>query len=197
MKKPLYFLSVLLVFAGLLALNNICWAGWATGVVDSTRISFGGYISIALSTNNYTCIAYSSSIAYSEETYLKYATWTGASWSTQTVDSSLNKISLAIDSNNNPHIAYAGRDSLKYAKWTGASWSTQTVDFVGSFYGKPSMALDSSNNPHIAYAVIGNSIKYAKWTGASWSTQTIDSTSYNQCSIAIDNINNPHIAYGG
>ena len=41
--------------------------------------------------------------------------------------------SLALDSNEHPHISYHDWDNqtLKYATWDGQKWVTQTVDSVG------------------------------------------------------------------
>lgn len=125
-------------------------------------------------------------------------------WEIETVDSvgsvgSNN--SIALDTNNYPHISYLDvtNNDLKYAKWTGSSWSTQTIDSVGLVGWRTSIALDSNNNPHIVYLDgTNNTLKYAKWTGASWSIETIegsDSGWGHNTSIMLDASNYPHIAY--
>ena len=131
-----------------------------------------------------------------------------AIWKTTTVDfigrsgpgSSDRIASLALDSNDNPHISYFNRTSshLKYAKWTGTSWSTEIVDENGTYRWVLSMALDSKDYPHIAY-FDGDylDLKYAKWDGSGWSTETVDSDGVVGwgASIALDSKDNPHIAY--
>jgi hypothetical protein len=68
--------------------------------------------------------------------------------------------SLALDSNNHPHISYSdGTDSfVKYARWNGLSWQ---IEIVGRFSpsGSP-LALDSNDRPHMSYHH-NNDLKYA------------------------------------
>ena len=130
-----------------------------------------------------------------------------STWNLQTVDSTGDVgqySSLALDSNNNPHISYydftnRSNGYLKYAKWTGSVWSIQTVDSGFSGYSiSSSIASDSSSNPHISYYDTANrDLKYAKWTGSVWSIQTVDSTGDvgQYSSLALDSNNNPHISY--
>lgn len=53
--------------------------------------------------------------------YLKYAYWTGSSWHVETADSGksyYNDLSIALDSNDNPHISYYDKSNInfKYAQ---------------------------------------------------------------------------------
>ncbi|MBU2567313.1 MAG: hypothetical protein KJ967_00875, partial [Elusimicrobia bacterium] len=181
------------------------WTGtsWSIQTVDSAG-SVGYRTSIALDTNNYPHISYWD-IANDD---LKYAKWTGTSWLVQTIDSvgdvgwsSSYYTSIALDTNNYPHISYwdIANDDLKYAKWTGSSWDVQTIDSSAGDVGHDTaIALDTNNNPHISYYDVSNSdLKYAKWTGTSWSIQTVDSAGYvgGYTSIDIDTNNYPHISY--
>jgi hypothetical protein len=131
------------------------------------------------------------------------------SWTTSIVDTNgiLGAgISIALDSNNNPHICYTdykdgnprvGPAVLMYASWNGSGWNTQPVA-VNGVTTNTGLALDSNGNPHIAYSV-KDSLMYASWTGTNWTTQTIDSStvanSINSPSLALDSAGNPHIAY--
>jgi len=127
--------------------------------------------SIAIGTDNTIHINYSD---YDNKD-LKFAKWAGSSWSTQTVDSSGTVgeySSIALDTNNCPHIAYLKQNSgnngyLKYAKWTGSSWNIQTVDT--NVYGTCiAIAVDSNDRPHISYYDEEDYyLKYVKWTGSS------------------------------
>ncbi|MBI4655579.1 MAG: T9SS type A sorting domain-containing protein [Elusimicrobia bacterium] len=171
-------------------------AGWQIQTIDSEGI-VGEQTSIAIDSLGNPHIAYYDST----NSDLKYARWTGISWSTQIVDANGYNPSIAIDSSNNPHIAYKAisPDNLMYAKWTGSSWSYQTIE-VGNVLGSGgnSIILDSGNNPHISYMVSDGCLKYARWTGVAWSTQTADCTNILagfQSFIILDSNNYPHISY--
>ena len=147
---------------------------WSTTTVDTITPSgfmIGGDItSIALDTLGNPCISYMSR----DPDQLKYAKWTGSAWSIQTVDTysttAINPYmysSLAIDSQNQPHIAYfeEDNDNLKHA-WTstsGGGWFTETVDASQSVGLYPSIAIDASDNLHISYYdSYWENLKYAR-----------------------------------
>jgi len=174
---------------------------WNISVVDSTG-DVGWYASVALDSSNRPHISYQD---YTNGN-LKYAKWTGTTWSIETVDASTAEVglsvSLALDSSDRPHMSYFDITNydLRYAKWTGTAWSIQIVDSAGSVGWFPSLALDSSNNPHISYSAglpADGDLKYAKWTGSAWSIQIVDSTGDVglDTSLALDSSNRPHISY--
>ncbi|MFQ6128076.1 MAG: CARDB domain-containing protein, partial [Thermoplasmata archaeon] len=107
--------------------------------------------------------------------------------------------SLAMDSQDRPHIAYYGKGNLRYAHWNGSNWRIQTVDSNSSVGRYSSISLDSSDYPHVSYFDKANGdLKYAQWNGSAWEIQTIDSEGFvgGETSIDIDSHGNPHIAYG-
>ena len=120
-------------------------------------------------------------------------------WEIETVDSAGDTgwcTSIALDSNNYPHISYGNSDNeaLKYAKWNGATWEIETVDSPG--FGWTSIALDSDDYPHIAYHNQDSEYqKYAKWNGAAWEIEIVDSVWSYFASIALDSDDYPHISY--
>ena len=125
-----------------------------------------------------------------------------STWNIQTVDSEGRvgeRNSIALDSNNYPHISYYdyNRRDLKYARWNGTSWDIETVDSEGSVGEYNSIALDSSNYPHISYFDSWHrGLKYARWDGISWDIETVDTYYVGEwTSIALDNNNYPHISY--
>jgi hypothetical protein len=120
-------------------------------------------------------------------------------WSTQTVDKngSVGLNSIALDSNNNPHIAYGAYEGgyyrnphyVMYASWNGLEWIMENVTQGG---GIIDLALDSNNNPHIVFNHASR-VMYASLNATDWNTQIVDE-GYS-ASFALDSDNNPHIAY--
>jgi hypothetical protein len=112
-------------------------------------------------------------IVYGDEANcdLKYARWDGDDWHIEIVDSEgwPMDASLALDSNDYPHISYYDgwpNCDLKYARWNGSSWQIYTLDSAGEVGGVTSLALDSSGCPHISYNDYTNDdLKYAYWDG--------------------------------
>jgi hypothetical protein len=154
---------------------------------------------------------------------LKYASWTGANWSIQNVDSyssvgQYSSMYLALDSNNNPHIMYGNEThypapapngginilySVKFATWNGSTWNIQTAFSDLSYYGN--MVLDSKGYPHFVYrqdypiSHSGNStLFYASWNGSAWNSQTVVSNANlgpGTSFLALDSYDYPHIDY--
>jgi hypothetical protein len=125
-------------------------------------------------------------------------------WSIETVDAALSVgtySSIALDSNNRPHISYYDYHwgDLKYARWTGSTWYIQAVHTVGSVGTDTSLALDSNNNAHISYYDITNEdLRYLRLGyGGGWSEGLIDSTGKVGVftSIAVDSNEYAHISY--
>lgn len=172
--------------------------------MDSTG-NVGKWTSIALGTNNFPHISYYDTT----NRKLKYARWTGISWSIEVVDSSYRTgeySSLALDTNNKPHISYQYFDghfsNLRYAKKPQTAWIIDTVvDYKDiEFYN--ALALDSNNLPHISYLypslIDDYGLVYAKGTGTMWDSEYIGRiSSLAECfnSIAIGSFNLPRIAY--
>jgi hypothetical protein len=186
--------------------GNLC-AQWSISIVDSVYIS-GSSTSIALDSNNYPHIAYSSFGSTCGS--LKYAVWTGSIWETYTVDYADQTgayCSLVLDCNEYPHISYASRIDctgdpvLKYVYWNGTYWDKEVVDSEADGWGGTSLALDSNEYPHISYYDINNkNLKYARWTGSAWDIQTVDWGGMGGkvgkfSSLALDGNDYPHISY--
>jgi len=121
-------------------------------------------------------------VAYGGD-HLYYARCTGGSCVVATVDSSDYVglyASLALDSQNHPHIAYydvglsdsCNDEKVKYAAWDGSQWHIQVV--VEGCLGKyPSIAVDGDDIPHISYFdEVSDDLQMADWQGTSWHTYT-------------------------
>jgi hypothetical protein len=147
-----------------------------------------------------------------EPNELRYASWIGSSWQFEKVDTwSImgNKASLALDSNDTPHIAYYDWDErdLKYAYKNGTIWTIEVVDEYGDVGRMPSLAIDSHNIPHISYYNMTNlpinddcSLKYAVRDGNPWRAETVvDSDFYDydesDTSLKLNATDEPRIAY--
>jgi hypothetical protein len=181
--------------------------GWQIQLVE-TRGDTGYSPSIALDSDGRPHIAYVSYIVHpggnSHRLYHLY--WDGVRWHTELIavaDDISGTVSLALDSNDRPHIAYAALDGpdegLTHAYWDGSQWQSRQIE-LDNFADNVSLALDSSNNPHVTYGVTepDRAFKYAVWTGVAWQKHTIETADFSfgsTTSLALDSSNRPHIAY--
>lgn len=129
-------------------------------------------------------------------------------WHSETVDGA-GRVgefnSLALDSQDHPHISYWDGDlwALKYAHHDGSGWVTGTVDSAGYIGWYPtSLAVDAVDRPHISYCASPaysecTELRYAWHDGATWITETVDGGLYGSypSSLALDASGRPHISY--
>lgn len=173
---------------------------WNIQVIDSDKnggVGLGS--SLVLDSADNPHISYTDS-----QLRLKYAVWTGFSWSIQTVDTDVGTTytALALDSKGNPHILYSKSErgsDLMYASWTGSSWDIQAVyvNLADTIY-EFSFALDSRDHPYVSYFdSTSNEIKIVSNIGSGWKTQTVSSIkgSVYVTSLALDSEGKPHVAY--
>ncbi|UCG69452.1 MAG: PKD domain-containing protein [Thermoplasmata archaeon] len=135
---------------------------------------------------------------------LKYASRIGESWEIQIVDNQSENIglhtSLAIDSNDYPHICYYDETNalVKYARWNGISWDIETVDSE-DYLSSTSICLDSNDFPHIIKIRrigCGGHIKYIWWNGSNWNNEIVDPyVGFSTGTLSLDSFDNPHISY--
>jgi uncharacterized repeat protein (TIGR01451 family) len=185
--------------------------GWQIQTLDSaTDVRVGWVSSIALDSSGNPHISYT----YVDITYwngvLKYASYNGTAWNTETVytsgnDSPVYSTSLALDSSDRPHISFYESDIAhhdgyyKYASYNGTAWQIQTIE-SGYPSGGPdtvsSIAVDSSDSPHVSFwkGSDPTALKYASYNGTAWNTEIVDSNCASSNSLAIDG-NAPHISY--
>jgi hypothetical protein len=113
--------------------------------------------------------------------------------------------SLALDSDNSPHIAYWSNTGFAmdavYAKRGETSWSYTTVEEDGDVGRFSSIALDSNNYPHITYMNFSSGgLIYARWDGTTWHKELIGAVGQagfdnGYSDIALDSNDHPHISY--
>jgi len=194
------------------------WNGsaWDITTVDNEE-EVGAHSSMALDSLDNPHISYQEWIWEDIEewdTNLKYAFWDGSTWNISWVDTeecSGSYTSIAIDSEDKPHISYEQYmwvkiggilekydNKLKYAYWDGSSWNISVVDQVDDSGSFTSIAIDSYDNPHISYRRDHDCLMYAFWDGFAWYITSVDDTtsmSLRETSIALDSSDNPHISY--
>ena len=128
-------------------------------------------------------------------------------WIVETVDAGggdlgcfAMNVSLALDSEDRPHVSYYGDTVLMYAYRTGDGWEKTVVDDTENVGRSSSIAIDSTDKPHIAYRELGltfeDSLKYASWDGTEWNL-TVAGTAGWFPSLALDSTDQPHISYLG
>ncbi len=109
--------------------------------------------------------------------------------------------SIAVDSDNNPHVAYSDyengnyhlTENLMYASWNGSEWITQTV--TSEVYCID-FKLDFNDNPDILGGDTRiSTLYYISWTGANWTIQPINNQARSVASLALDSTGNPHVVY--
>lgn len=160
--------------------------------------------SIAIDSNGNPQIAYNIQ-STSESSYIKYAAYDGSSWSTEEIGIEGHWPSLALDTNDYPHIAFHNPNDyhVYYSRrLESGDWSSpEEVDSSATVTTDPRLALDSNNNPGIVYRDDTGEgfIKYAVWDGTSWSTQNVASNvgaEADEQDFAINGNDEPYIVYG-
>ena len=84
---------------------------------------------------------------------LRYCSKVGGTWQVQQIDTSVSRTSLALGSDDYPHIAYTqpSSNSLKMAHWNGSNWQIETVDPTPGAGWYVSLKMDSADKPCLAY----------------------------------------------
>ncbi len=151
-------------------------------------------------------------VAYVNQTdnILVYAHSDGSAWQSETAATELTRhayshVSLALDSQDRPHIAYcygsaAGACSVLRYTWRDATgWVSANLDTGGAY--SISLALDADDRPHISYYKqnadgSSPSLAYRFYDGAAWQAQTLVTGAeglYNQ--LALDSAGRARIAF--
>jgi hypothetical protein len=185
---------------------NFMYSRWTGSSWETTTIENDARKnSLGLDSNNFPHISY---FVAGSTNSLKYATYNGTIWNTTIVDSPPpssafgTRNSLAIDSNNLPHIAYSvegsggNPNSIKYAKWNGATWEKEILVSSASVWFS-SVALSLAKDiPHVSYTTsTGHSLHYLQWNDTNWAKETIDEEEVGYVSMSLDSNGCPYISY--
>lgn len=178
---------------------------WVIEAVDTTG-DVGVTNSLRLDSNDLPHIAYWDET----EQRVRYASFDGTGWNYSTVEDLIcettlphRRVSLALDTNNTPHVSYhdcAILTRLKYAVQVSDTWATTLVESGVNSGLSSSIEVDIQNRPHISYRS-GNTaggLMYAFYDGANWRfSPRVDHDFWygNSTSIELDPGRNPRIAY--
>ena len=166
------------------------------------RDTMGGDFSIAIDSKDYRHIG--GGLQWRGLVYYLVKDLSGGVSLDMTVDDSVavGDCSIAIDSNDNPHICYRDErgSGLKYAYFDGITWQIETIVSEGG--GSCSIAIDSNDKSHIVYQ--GHSLeegiryatRYKPVIGPPRTEiETVRSGWGGDFSIAIDSNDIPHFSY--
>lgn len=113
--------------------------------------------------------------------------------------------SVAIDSDNHPHISYYVSDdqSLRYAYHDGSQWQISVIDHDVWGNGRTSLALNSRNEPCISHAYrnwesgLPEELRYAHEAAGEWLTEAVTAGEVvgQWASLTLDDADQPHISY--
>lgn len=194
-----------LVAAPFLLLASGYAADWQIQVVDAG--GGGKYASMRVDTFGNAHAAY-----YNEQLHeMKYGFWDHRlnRWFTMMLDDRcIGFTSLALDSQQHPHIAYLeyGTGRLKYAHFDGKTWTVAPIPLaVKSIEYYTSILLDSKDRPIISYYEILNPnnpdyilhLRAVRFNGQYWELSTVDgetgSGKFNSMAMGRGDI--PQVAY--
>ncbi|MCW4005160.1 MAG: hypothetical protein NWF04_00970 [Candidatus Bathyarchaeota archaeon] len=205
----LLLVSSLVLSAGF-AVAQVSAPDWSTQVLQESK-NLGFQYSLAIDSHDHPHIVFAEMYHDFSGIHgnLSYSRYDGSVWVTDRlpVVGSAGEVSLALDSNDNPHIAFFDEDAhsgapLKYARWTGLNWVIELVD-PAPFSGDCVLALDNQGVPHISYTShaglfsSGRELWHAVKAGSSWQIHVVDASgavSWDN-DIDLDSNGNPHIAY--
>ncbi len=179
-----------------LALRDV--SGWESSLIRADASGIGA-ISFALDSNAQPHFSYVSGLGTTCK--LWYAYLDGVNWQytllSTWVGCYYQRVSLAIDSDNRPHIVYWQNDMLKYVWFDGAEWQIEvSISGVSGGGWKIPLALDPADQPHILYRPETRHITHGWFDGTTWQEEVI----YNNPDgwpgdIAVDSDGRVHVTF--
>ena len=185
---------------------------WTSESVTTSGGDIEAESNIALDNNNNPHIAYSINFNNPDYSVLMHVAWNGTDWVNTEVDRQddniFTGISIALDSNSNPHISYVAIENIsygydqydqRYAYWNGSTWDTETIS---NYYetDKTVIKIDSQDRPHIAHYGEYGGYKVASWNGNQWTRIDLEedncySVHWQYFDMDLDDNDNPHFLY--
>ncbi|OPL19554.1 MAG: hypothetical protein AVO35_10350 [Candidatus Aegiribacteria sp. MLS_C] len=178
--------------------------GWHIDTIDE-RDDPGGYISLALDSNDVPYVSYT--IGHTDPG-VRYARRDGTTWIAETLAAATGEwgggVAMGVDGENRPAVVYYDWDnsgSMEVLRWSSSSWRFDVIDSDLGHLGGIGLAVmyDAQDALHVAYFDdSAHSLMHAKWDGSNWSITTIDRGIGDYggfASIVIDEDCNPYISY--
>ncbi|MDX1436265.1 MAG: hypothetical protein R3335_05615 [Anaerolineales bacterium] len=182
--------------------------GWFTETLTGPMFPpvIGDQNSMAIDSDGYPHIAFTGGTGYPDINVI-HAYKDAIGWHVETFSDGIVGFayaSLALDSNNDPHISYYSQLSedsprtLKYGSDPGGGWQSEPIAeavIVGPY---PAPGVDGSGGLHVSYYdFTSRDLKYAYQDASDWLVETVDSNGnvgwYG--SLDVDDNGFPHISY--
>jgi len=145
-----------------------------------TIITQTGEVSMELGSDGYPRILYLKS---ADDPY--YIEWNGTGWDTpiNVPNGYGNKMELALDSNDNPHIVtgYGGtHEQLRYIWYNGTDWNYKQLAYDVGGQPAPSIVVDDNDDVHISWcdSTADVLVKYTYYNGTTWVNETVVDITY-------------------
>jgi hypothetical protein len=186
--------------------NNVMYASqngseWSSQIVDQNGWKTFTYLTFDQTNNAH--IVY----ANANSSNISVANQLGSSWNIQVMDGFYNTVSVASDSNGNPHIIFLYDDNAdnpiwRYASWHSSKWDIQTLPPISKYIPTfSSLAIDSYGNPHVCFWSYSEDafgfLVYASYNDK-WNFQRVENRQIGQglsVTLSLDSKNKPHILY--
>ncbi len=161
----------------------------------------GAQSALVLDQKGYPHVAYSYSSSSSHG--IKYSTWNGQSWDTQTVVSysgeagCLCGMGITLDSNNTPYIDFINptdTSSIQIAHLTGSTWSITSIHSgITGYESTVSQLFIDTQGTIIFFYATDQSLECLVGQGNNWSTTTIEQSCGTNIPVVMDRTGEPHL----
>ncbi len=172
--------------------DGAAWPNYAS-ITGTGQAMYGFATSLDTDSSNFAHIVYSQATTATEVGDLNYVRYDAQGPTISTiVDDGISRFaSIAVDSQDRPHVAWLEVDPndtttgrVEYAVLDNGTWVFDTVDAsianlnVGGGRKQVSLVLDANDQPHVAYGE-PRSINYATKTGSNWNSLSLASSDQN------------------